>query len=110
MQKDVFKKWHNSPKCFPRLIQLQNVLRRRKKCKTILALVSVLVGKVVFAGLARTGSVPADDSAYALNHTAFPERRNLSRVIGACTHLGLPYESHRLQAPDRKGSRSEVQQ
>ena len=30
--------------------------------------------------------------------------------VGACTHLGLPYESHRLQAPDRKGSTSEVQQ
>ena len=30
--------------------------------------------------------------------------------VGAYTHLGLPYESHRLQAPDRKGSTSEVQQ
>src|SRR5207248_6956874 len=26
-----------------------------------------------------------------------------SDFVGACTHLGLPYESHRLQAPDRKG-------
>src|SRR5258707_7205403 len=25
-----------------------------------------------------------------------------SDFVGACTHLGLPYESHRLQAPDRK--------
>jgi hypothetical protein len=33
-----------------------------------------------------------------------------SDLVGACTHLGLPYESHRLQAPDRKGSTSEVQQ
>src|SRR5437879_212675 len=33
-----------------------------------------------------------------------------SDFVGACTHLGLPYESHRLQAPDRKGSTSEVQQ
>jgi len=27
---------------------------------------------------------------------------------GACTDPGLPYESHRLQAPDRKGFTSEV--
>src|SRR5258705_13542811 len=33
-----------------------------------------------------------------------------SDFVGACTHLGLPYESHRLQAPDREGSTSEVQQ
>jgi hypothetical protein len=33
-----------------------------------------------------------------------------SNFVGACTHLGLPYESHRLRAPDRKGSTSEVQQ
>src|SRR6267154_5449449 len=33
-----------------------------------------------------------------------------SDFVGACTDLGLPYESHRLQAPDRKGSTSEVQQ
>ena len=33
-----------------------------------------------------------------------------SDSVGACTLLGLPYESHRLQAPDRKGSMSEVQQ
>jgi hypothetical protein len=33
-----------------------------------------------------------------------------SDFVGACTHLGLPYESHRLQAPDGKGSMSEVQQ
>ena len=33
-----------------------------------------------------------------------------SDFVGACTHLGLPYESHRLQAPDRKGSTSEVHQ
>jgi hypothetical protein len=33
-----------------------------------------------------------------------------SDFVGACTHLGLPYESHRLQAPDRKGSTSEVQE
>ena len=33
-----------------------------------------------------------------------------SNFVGACSHLGLPYESHRLQAPDRKGSTSEVQQ
>src|SRR5271154_4356022 len=33
-----------------------------------------------------------------------------SDFVGTCTHLGLPYESHRLQAPDRKGSTSEVQQ
>ena len=33
-----------------------------------------------------------------------------SGFVGVCTHLGLPYESHRLQAPDRKGSTSEVQQ
>src|ERR1700752_2642208 len=33
-----------------------------------------------------------------------------SDFVGACTHLGLPYESHRLRAPDRKGSTSEVQQ
>jgi hypothetical protein len=33
-----------------------------------------------------------------------------SDAVGACTLLGLPYESHRLQAPDRKGSMSEVQQ
>jgi hypothetical protein len=32
-----------------------------------------------------------------------------SGFVGARTHLGLPYESHRRQAPDRKGSRSEVQ-
>jgi len=31
--------------------------------------------------------------------------------VGACAHLGLPYESHRLQAyPDKKGSTSELQQ
>ena len=33
-----------------------------------------------------------------------------SDFVGACTHLGLPYESHRVQAPDKKGSTSEVQQ
>jgi len=34
-----------------------------------------------------------------------------SNFVGACTHLGLPYESHRLQAIQiRKGSTSEVQQ
>jgi len=33
-----------------------------------------------------------------------------SDFVGACTHLALPYESHRLQAPDKKGSASEVQQ
>src|SRR6267142_3421913 len=33
-----------------------------------------------------------------------------SNFVGACTHLGLPYESHRLRAPDRKGSTSEVPQ
>jgi hypothetical protein len=33
-----------------------------------------------------------------------------SNFVGACTHLGLPYESHRLRAPDRQGSTSEVQQ
>jgi hypothetical protein len=27
----------------------------------------------------------------------------------ACTHPGLPYESHQLEARDRKGSMSEVQ-
>jgi hypothetical protein len=30
--------------------------------------------------------------------------------LDAGTHLGLPYESHRLRVPDRKGSTSEVQQ
>src|SRR5882757_10065287 len=33
-----------------------------------------------------------------------------SDFVGACTDLGLPYESHRLQAPDSKGSTSEVHQ
>jgi hypothetical protein len=33
-----------------------------------------------------------------------------SDFVAACTHLGLPYESHRLQAPDMKGSTSEVPQ
>jgi hypothetical protein len=30
--------------------------------------------------------------------------------VGACTDPGLPYESHRLQAPVTKGSTSEVRQ
>jgi hypothetical protein len=33
-----------------------------------------------------------------------------SNFVGACAHLGLPYESHRLQAIQMKGSKSEVQQ
>ena len=33
-----------------------------------------------------------------------------SDFVGACTHLGLPYESHRLLAPDSKDSTSEVEQ
>ncbi len=32
-----------------------------------------------------------------------------SEFVATCTHLGLPYESHRLRAPDGKVSTSEVQ-
>src|SRR5260370_24620181 len=33
-----------------------------------------------------------------------------SDFVGACTHLGLPYESHRLHAPDSEGPTHDVQQ
>src|SRR5882757_9479767 len=54
---------------------------------------------------------PSSEGGTARPRTLAVSRFTISSdFVGACTHLGLPYESHGLQAPDRKGSTSEIRQ
>jgi hypothetical protein len=52
----------------------------------------------------REGGTARPGASAVLRLTTSPD------FVGACTDPGLPYESHRLQAPVPKGSTSEVRQ